>query len=819
MAIYKDPLFPTPEDLNSDRSGVQLPKIHKKGPFLDHDDLLQTHIDLLSEDFLRSLREQLDDIRANPRILDSTACYTVKAARVISKERSRFDQEAGVEMRFDPTRYQHVRWEEDQRFLTGNIVLLTQDKKALNDFVVGVVHESRPALLRDGRVVLKLVRGVTGKGDFLLLNQASFVGETFTLFESAHFYFPYLHVTNALRQDLSNPMRTLADFEAEIVRCKLPSRPPKYHSYMKAQAGVLGASNAPATDNADALLEQFKDELNESQMAALEKVLCQRVALVQGPPGTGKTYLGCKIAQYFVELKKDRPYVFPGPILVVTTTNHAVHEFLTRCISFTEKIIHGYSDKHEQTSYGPLQERYDRCQSLSGRVSMMKTADILAMTTTRAAYMRSALDKLSVKIVIVEEACEAPEGYILACIPDKAEHLIQIGDHKQLRPNCAHQLLSASHHLDVSLFERLVNNGADCPMLNEQRRMRPQIADLVRCIYPSLTDHATTLDRPAIIGVDLAVPVFFLSRSVLETQDGKGYFNSTEAELAAELANYFLIMGYPPTSVTILTTYRKQMSHILRHVRQIGGDARSIRVTTVDNFQGEENDIIILSLVRSNNGSGIGFLKLENRACVALSRARDGFFLLGNLDCLAGSGAPVWRHVRSVLSEAGRVGDVLPLVCPHGKKVAARCRADVQRAGVGCAVCQAHSVFAAAMRELRLTTDKMAAVSGEVDAAREQLDGEWVTGSDRADVQELVAVGEAECRRLGERLAKQREAVRLAERKWADFDLLHREGRVDVYADSVEAVERKLRAPPQPDKAGKLNAAVAKLSLGRGSRC
>lgn len=76
-------------------------------------------------------------------------------------------------MRFDPTRYQHVRWEEDQRFLTGNVVLLTKDKRALNDFVVGIVHESRPALLREGRVVLKLVRGVTGKGDFLLLDQVS----------------------------------------------------------------------------------------------------------------------------------------------------------------------------------------------------------------------------------------------------------------------------------------------------------------------------------------------------------------------------------------------------------------------------------------------------------------------------------------------------------------------------------------------------------------------------------------------------------------------------------------------------------------------
>lgn len=71
--------------------------------------------------------------------------------------------------------------------------------------------------------------------------QGSFVGEKFTMIESAHFYFPYLHVTNALRQDLNNPTRTLADFEAEIVRGKLPSRLPKYHAYMTAQSVRWGA--------------------------------------------------------------------------------------------------------------------------------------------------------------------------------------------------------------------------------------------------------------------------------------------------------------------------------------------------------------------------------------------------------------------------------------------------------------------------------------------------------------------------------------------------------------------------------------------------
>jgi superfamily I DNA and/or RNA helicase len=54
-----------------------------------------------------------------------------------------------------------------------------------------------------------------------------------------------------------------------------------------------------------------------------------------------------------------------------------------------------------------------------------------------------------------------------------------------------------------------------------------------------------------------------------------------------------------------------------------------VKVTVVDNFQGEENDIILISLVRSNSEAKTGFLKIENRVCVALSRAKMGFYIIG----------------------------------------------------------------------------------------------------------------------------------------------------------------------------------------------
>jgi superfamily I DNA and/or RNA helicase len=63
-------------------------------------------------------------------------------------------------------------------------------------------------------------------------------------------------------------------------------------------------------------------------------------------------------------------------------------------------------------------------------------------------------------------------------------------------------------------------------------------------------------------------------------------------------------------------------------------DFDGVHLTVVDNYQGEENDIILLSLVRSNLRNNLGFLKIENRICVALSRARKGLFVIGNFGML-----------------------------------------------------------------------------------------------------------------------------------------------------------------------------------------
>ncbi|KAF4665253.1 hypothetical protein FOL46_003783 [Perkinsus olseni] len=88
------------------------------------------------------------------------------------------------------------------------------------------------------------------------------------------------------------------------------------------------------------------------------------------------------------------------------------------------------------------------------------------------------------------------------------------------------------------------------------------------------------------------------------------------------------------------------------------GDAR---VVTIDDYQGEENKVIILSLVRSNGNGKIGFIGIENRVIVALSRAREGLYIIGNVEMI--EKAPSWAKVVEILRSQGRIVQSLQLKC------------------------------------------------------------------------------------------------------------------------------------------------------------
>lgn len=88
-------------------------------------------------------------------------------------------------------------------------------------------------------------------------------------------------------------------------------------------------------------------------------------------------------------------------------------------------------------------------------------------------------------------------------------------------------------------------------------------------------------------------------------------------------------------------------------------NTRAVKVATVDSFQGMEADIILLSLVRSNTTKDIGFLKEKNRICVALSRAKIGLYMIGNMRLLAQC-SKTWQEIESRLIAQGAIGSVFP---------------------------------------------------------------------------------------------------------------------------------------------------------------
>ena len=291
----------------------------------------------------------------------------------------------------------------------------------------------------------------------------------------------------------------------------------------------------------------------------------------------------------------------------------------------------------------------------------MKKADVIGMTTTGAAKYYEVLQHIKPKIVIVEEAAEVLEGHIVTSLSEECEHLILIGDHKQLRPSPAVYQLAKRYNLDISLFERMINNKVTYECLEYQHRMRPEISQIIRLFYPNLKDHDLVLTKPDIRGV--LSNVFFISHSYPEDEDegSTSHSNEYEAQFLVALCRYLLKQEYEPSQITVLTTYSAQMLKLQRLMpkdSEFGG----VTITVVDNYQGEENEIILLSLVRSNASNRVGFIKTENRVNVALSRARNGLFVIGNFEAFA-EVAEIWKAIVNLLRTNNRIGTSLPLFC------------------------------------------------------------------------------------------------------------------------------------------------------------
>ena len=298
---------------------------------------------------------------------------------------------------------------------------------------------------------------------------------------------------------------------------------------------------------------------------------------------------------------------------------------------------------------------------------VIRRATVVGMTTSGAARYHSTLQSVAPRVVVIEEAAEVMEAHIITSLSHDTKHTILIGDHKQLRPKATVYELAKKYNLAISLFERMVMNSMDCKRLSIQHRMRPEIAALTKRIYDhDIVDHETVCEFKDISGLNHNL--FFIDHCEPEVHiDGmQSYSNPHEADFLVALCKYLLLQGYRGSQITVLTMYTGQLLHLQEKMPR--KTFWGVRVCAVDNFQGEENDIILLSLVRSNSEQRIGFLNESNRICVALSRARQGFYCIGNFKLLK-SQNKLWQEICNDLETKNAIGETLQLVCKKHNKV------------------------------------------------------------------------------------------------------------------------------------------------------
>ncbi|KNH09663.1 RNA helicase [Perkinsela sp. CCAP 1560/4] len=295
-------------------------------------------------------------------------------------------------------------------------------------------------------------------------------------------------------------------------------------------------------------------------------------------------------------------------------------------------------------------------------IQILRQADVIAATSTGCTMHIEHIKQISPSVIIVEEAAEILEAHVISCLTASMKQIILIGDHQQLRPRIDNYDLIEHHHVNVSLFERLADEKYPLIRLNKQRRMQKEIADLIRPFYAqndyALEDHCHTLDAKLtdLSGVPFVSTPGLLSKACLwdhdypeeKSDNSHSIFNEAETAMAIYLTNFLLLQNVRPTSVTIITPYLAQQRSIIKALRKhVLCDPHLIKVVTIDRFQGDENDIIILSLVRTRNLTD--FLQLENRMIVACSRARHQLIILGSSKLLQKSAH--WNRVLSILGK------------------------------------------------------------------------------------------------------------------------------------------------------------------------
>lgn len=418
--------------------------------------------------------------------------------------------------------------------------------------------------------------------------------------------------------------------------------------------------------------------LNASQEKAVNEVLWAKdVAVVHGPPGTGKTTT--LVEAIFETLRRE------SQVLVCAQSNMAVDWISEKLVdrginvlrignptrvndkmlSFTyERRFEAHPDypqlwsirkairelrqqrKHADSWHQKMDRLKSRATELELRIrsSLFGEARVIASTLTGAANRVLEGEKYST--LFIDEAAQALEAACWIAIR-KAGRVILAGDHCQLPPTVK-SIMALKGGLGKTLMERIVENKPEAvTLLKMQYRMNEQIMKFSsEWFYHGMVESAPTVSHRGILDYD--TPMMWIDTAEC---DGKeefvgenfGRINRAEAELTLQtLQQYLEKIGKQrileeSIDVGIISPYRAQVQLLRKELRKrefFRPYRHLLTVNTVDGFQGQERDIILISLVRSNDGGDIGFLRDLRRMNVAITRARMKLIILGSSETM-----------------------------------------------------------------------------------------------------------------------------------------------------------------------------------------
>ena len=423
--------------------------------------------------------------------------------------------------------------------------------------------------------------------------------------------------------------------------------------------------------------------LNATQEEAVNKVLrAKDVAIVHGPPGTGKTTT--LVEAVYETLRRE------NQVLVCAQSNMAVDWISEKLVdrginvlrignptrvndkmlSFTyERRFEAHPDyellwairkairdlrshrKRGDAKYHQKLERLkERATELEVRINAQLFSEARVIACTLVGSANRLLEGQKFGTLFIDEAAQALEA---ACwIPiRRVSRVILAGDHYQLPPTIkSYAALKAG--LGKTLMERIVENKPEVvTLLKMQYRMNEEIMRFSSdWFYGNQVESAPEVKYRSIL--DLDIPMSWIDTSQFEFPEDSdisfketlvgesfGRINKAEAELTLlALEQYFEKIGKARIlderlDVGVISPYRAQVQYLRRLLKNkefFKPFRHLISVNTVDGFQGQERDIILISLVRANDEGQIGFLRDLRRMNVAITRARMKLIILGD---------------------------------------------------------------------------------------------------------------------------------------------------------------------------------------------